>query len=173
MKEEDDMDELVAINNHTQNMALPVQQQAEASTHPKLPKDHCSLPRSQQHKFHHDQALACIRCDYLGPNRLLGAEFQLMFHITQGQFQDLMEDVMVLAIHSTSTTATVTISWVPPSRQNYSCPSNVWCMEFLSIVLWIILLCLQQCVFRLDASSTLLLPICINTNICKFQMQMT
>jgi hypothetical protein len=94
MKEEDDMDELVAIYYHTQNMALLVQQQAEASRHPRLQKDHRSQPRSQRRKFCHDQALACIRCDYLGPNRLLGAEFKLMFRISQDWFQVLMEDVM-------------------------------------------------------------------------------
>jgi Plant transposon protein len=46
-------------------------------------------------------------------------------------------------------------------------------MEFLHIVLWIIFLCPQQCVLKLDASSTPLLPICINTSICMFQMQRT
>jgi hypothetical protein len=96
MKEEDDMDELVAIYYPTQNMALLVQQQAEASTHPRLPKNHHSQARSQRRKFHHDQALASICRDYLGLNCLLGAEFQLMFCISQGWFQVLMEDVMAL-----------------------------------------------------------------------------
>ena len=56
--------------------------------------DHRTLPRGERRKFRHDQALACIKRDYLGPTPLFGADFKLMFRISLGRFQVLMEDIM-------------------------------------------------------------------------------
>ena len=55
--------------------------------------------RSQRRRFHHTEALYCIQRDYLGsaaiPNSpLFGAEFKLMFRLSLGRFQRLMEDTM-------------------------------------------------------------------------------
>jgi hypothetical protein len=91
---EDDIDEVLAIYYHTRNMALLVHQQEMATAQPRASKDHQSQARSQQGTFWHNQALACICCNYLGLDCLLGTEFQLMFCISQGWFQILMEDVM-------------------------------------------------------------------------------
>jgi Plant transposon protein len=91
---DDDLDEMLGIYYHTRNVALYVHDQEMATAQPRASKDHRSQPRRQRRVFRHDQALACIRRDYLGPNRLLGAEFQLMFRISQGRFQVLLEDVM-------------------------------------------------------------------------------
>jgi hypothetical protein len=60
----------------------------------KRKEDHRQLPRTNRRKFRHDQALACINRDYLGDAPLLGVEFKLMFRLSQGRFQVLMEDVM-------------------------------------------------------------------------------
>jgi hypothetical protein len=53
----------------------------------------------------HEQALACIHRDYLGDTPLLGAEFKLMFRLSRGHFQVLMEDVMASNISFFKTTA--------------------------------------------------------------------
>ena len=55
--------------------------------------DHRSLGRSARRKFRHDHARQCIMRDYLGTNALMGAEFKLMFRITRGRFQHLMESI--------------------------------------------------------------------------------
>jgi Plant transposon protein len=61
--------------------------------------DHRSLPRSARRHFRHDRALRCIQQDYIGlmgdpSTPLLGAEFKIMFRLSKGRFQVLMEDVM-------------------------------------------------------------------------------
>jgi len=56
--------------------------------------DHRQLPRSTRRLFRHDLALACIERDYIGDTPLLGVEFKLMFRLSRGRFQVLMEDVM-------------------------------------------------------------------------------
>jgi hypothetical protein len=43
--------------------------------------------------FRHDHALVCIERDYVGDTQLLGVEFKLMFRLSRGRFQVLMEDV--------------------------------------------------------------------------------
>jgi hypothetical protein len=60
----------------------------------KRKEDHRQLPRSNRWKFRHDQALACINRDYLGDSPLLVVEFKLMFWLSRGQIQVLMEDAM-------------------------------------------------------------------------------
>jgi hypothetical protein len=60
----------------------------------KRKEDHRQLPRSSRRKFQHDLALECIERDYIGDTPLLGVEFKLMFRLSQGCFQVLMEDVM-------------------------------------------------------------------------------
>jgi hypothetical protein len=60
----------------------------------KRKEDHRQLPRSSRRKFRHDLALECIERDYIGDTPLLGVEFKLMFRLSQGRFQVLMEDVM-------------------------------------------------------------------------------
>jgi hypothetical protein len=56
--------------------------------------DHCHLPRSTRRMFPHDHALVCIERDYIGDTPLLDVEFKLMFRLSRGRFQVLMEDVM-------------------------------------------------------------------------------
>ena len=52
---------------------------ASAAAKPKRPKiDHRLLPRSEKRKFRHKVAFENIQYDYLGPNPLFGAEFELM-----------------------------------------------------------------------------------------------
>jgi hypothetical protein len=56
--------------------------------------DHRQLPRSTRRLFRHDLALACMERDYIGDTPLLGVDFKLMFRLSRGRFQVLMEDVM-------------------------------------------------------------------------------
>jgi hypothetical protein len=60
----------------------------------KRKEDHRQLPRSSRRKFRHDLALECIEKDYIGDTPLLGVEFKLMFRLSRGRFQVLMEDAM-------------------------------------------------------------------------------
>jgi hypothetical protein len=60
----------------------------------KRKEDHRQLLRSNRRKFRPDHALACIKRDYLGDAPLLGVKFKLMFRLSGGRFQVLMEDVM-------------------------------------------------------------------------------
>jgi hypothetical protein len=60
----------------------------------KRKEDHRQMLRSNWRKFWHDHVLACINRDYLGDAPLLGVEFKLMFWLSRGQIQVLMEDVM-------------------------------------------------------------------------------
>jgi hypothetical protein len=62
--------------------------------HKKMKVDHWQLPRSTRRMFRHDHALVCIERDYIGDTPLLGVEFKLMFRLSRGRFQVLMEDVM-------------------------------------------------------------------------------
>ena len=60
--------------------------------------DHRSHPRKERRFFRHEEALHCIRRDYLGfPGDprcpLLGKEFPLMFRVSRGRFQVMMEDI--------------------------------------------------------------------------------
>ena len=61
----------------------------------KLPKeDHRRLPRNQRRAFRHDESLACIQRDYLGPSPIFqGKEFETMFRVSRSRFQRLMEDI--------------------------------------------------------------------------------
>jgi hypothetical protein len=68
-----------------------------------ITEDHRQLPRSKRQKFRHDEALACIKRDYLGlpgdhSTPLLGAEFKTMFRLSKTRFQVHMEDVMAADI---------------------------------------------------------------------------
>jgi hypothetical protein len=56
--------------------------------------NHRHLPRGTRRMFRHDHALVCIERDYIGDTPLLGVEFKLMFRLSRGCFQVLMEDVM-------------------------------------------------------------------------------
>jgi ribosomal protein L32 len=62
--------------------------------------DHRTLPRKKRREFRHQDALKCIQRDYLGImgdptiTPLFGTEFKLMFRISKGRFQVLMEDLM-------------------------------------------------------------------------------
>jgi hypothetical protein len=78
LDKDDDIDEMLGIYYHMHNVALFVHQQEMATAQPMASKDHQSQPRGRQRVLQHDQALACICRDYLGPNCLLGTEFQLM-----------------------------------------------------------------------------------------------
>jgi hypothetical protein len=66
-------------------------------------EDHRQLPRSKRRKFRHDEALNCIKRDYMGipgdpSTPLLGSEFKLMFRLSKERFQVLMEDVKASGI---------------------------------------------------------------------------
>ena len=93
--DDDDDDDIVAVVT----MAA-----VSLFTAPKRQKiDHRQLSRAGRRRFHHQDALHCIRRDYLGlagdPNTpLLGKEFALMFRISRGRFQLLMEHVMAAEI---------------------------------------------------------------------------
>lgn len=60
--------------------------------------DHRCLPRSAKRSFRHDEALHCIRRDYMGiegdPSTPLfaGSEFQAMFRISRPRFQRMLEE---------------------------------------------------------------------------------
>jgi hypothetical protein len=61
-------------------------------------EDHRKKPRTSQRVFWHDDALACIKRDYVGiagnpRTPSLGKEFPLMFRLSQGQFQFMIEDI--------------------------------------------------------------------------------
>lgn len=61
--------------------------------------DHRQQRRKPRRLFRHQEALHCIRRDYLGiagdpTTPLLGKEFSLMFRLSRGRFQLLMQDVM-------------------------------------------------------------------------------
>ena len=61
-------------------------------------EDHRQKPRTSRRVFWHDDALECIKRDYLvitGNPRtpLLGKEFPLMFRVSRGRFQCMMEDI--------------------------------------------------------------------------------
>jgi Plant transposon protein len=75
----------------------------EELTAAEITEDHRQLPRSKRRKFRHDEALACMKRDYLGipgdlSTPLLGAEFKTMFRLSKTRFQVLMEDVMAADI---------------------------------------------------------------------------
>ena len=55
--------------------------------------DHRLLPREAKRKFKHDEAVDCIRRDYLGPTALFkGKEFDMMFRISRARFDRMMVD---------------------------------------------------------------------------------
>jgi Plant transposon protein len=61
-------------------------------------EDHRQKPRTSRRVFWHDDALECIKRDYLGitgdpRTPLLGKEFPLMFRVSRGRFQCMMEDI--------------------------------------------------------------------------------
>ena len=61
--------------------------------------DHRQQPRSNRRNFRHDEALSAIRRDYLGvlgdpTTPLFGADFKLMFRLSRGRFEVLLQDVM-------------------------------------------------------------------------------
>jgi len=56
--------------------------------------DHRIFPRAERKKFRHDQALMCIKRDYLGPKPLFpDKQFEEMFRISPSRFQRMMEDI--------------------------------------------------------------------------------
>ena len=68
----------------------------------KRPKvDHRTLPRKKKREFRHDEALHCIRRDYLGIMGDLttpifaGSEFATMFRISRPRFERLMQDFVL------------------------------------------------------------------------------
>ena len=91
--DDDDFDELLAVYYHVSSVTMMMIAAADASQQINGPRDHRSDPRGRRRNFRHDEALACIQRDYLGPNPLMGAEFKLMFRISLGRFQLMMEDV--------------------------------------------------------------------------------
>ena len=71
-----------------------------AESRKKKPKiDHRLLPRKPRRQFRHDEALHCIKRDYLGIEGDLttpifaGAEFVSMFRITRPRFERMMQDM--------------------------------------------------------------------------------
>jgi hypothetical protein len=54
--------------------------------------DHRQLPREAKRQFRHLEAYNSIMYDYLGPDPLFGKEFPLMFRVSRGRFQCILED---------------------------------------------------------------------------------
>jgi hypothetical protein len=106
MEDSSDDDEIVAVVTMAAvslfNSGAAAAVMAQGS--PKRQKtDHRQLSRAGRRLFHHQDALHCIRRDYLGlagdpKTPLLGKEFALMFRISRGRFQLLMEHVMAAEI---------------------------------------------------------------------------
>ena len=62
--------------------------------------DHRWLPRQKKKKFDCDFVIVGINRDYLGPTPLInGKEFDIIFQISRGQFQRLLEDVGNADVH--------------------------------------------------------------------------
>ena len=101
MEDSSDDDEIVAVVTMA---AVSLFTMSGAAAAPKRQKtDHRQLSRAGRRLFHHQDALHCIRRDYLGlagdpKTPLLGKEFALMFRISRGRFQLLMEHVMAAEI---------------------------------------------------------------------------
>jgi hypothetical protein len=61
--------------------------------------DHRTLPRAQRRLFRHDEALGCIKRDYVGrptdpTTPLFGSQFKWFFRISRSRFEVLMQDVV-------------------------------------------------------------------------------
>lgn len=98
----DDTQTVLAANNTVVTSAAMAAALAVASlmppTNKRQKRDHRTLPRNKRREFRHNEALQCIHRDYLGvvgdpSTPLLGSEFKLMFRLSRGRFQVLMEDI--------------------------------------------------------------------------------
>ena len=92
--DDDDLTQFLAVMHCTVRSAY-----LTAEEDRKRAGDHRSLPRKTRRNFRHNEALSCIRRDYLATNGdtttpLFVADFKLMFRVSRGRFQVLMEDVM-------------------------------------------------------------------------------
>lgn len=118
LDEEDDSEDEVAVLHYLNSVAVAVTMMTTSSTATaaavnrkikKIPSkiDHRTLPRKKRKIFQHQQALDCIRRDYLqqqqhqhntisssSSSSLVGKDFPLVFRMDRGRFQILMEDVM-------------------------------------------------------------------------------
>jgi hypothetical protein len=103
----DDDDEIVAVVTMAAvslfNSGAAAAVMAAQGSPKRQKTDHRQLSRAGRRLFHHQDALHCIRRDYLGlagdpKTPLLGKEFALMFRISRGRFQLLMEHVMAAEI---------------------------------------------------------------------------
>ena len=75
------------------------------------PQDPRSRPRGDRRIFQHHEALQCLHRDYLGSNPLHGADFQLMFRVSLGRFQTMMEDFAASGIPFYNITSTQTYAF--------------------------------------------------------------
>jgi hypothetical protein len=103
--DDDDFDEMLAVYYHVSSVAMMMIEESDASQsiinvsqQINGPRDHRSNPRGRRRIFRHDEALLCIKRDYLGPHPLLDAEFKQIFRISRGRFQLMMEDVAATGI---------------------------------------------------------------------------
>mmetsp|Transcript_15031 Transcript_15031/g.32775 ORF Transcript_15031/g.32775 Transcript_15031/m.32775 type:complete len:486 (+) Transcript_15031:39-1496(+) len=53
---------------------------------------HSAQPRGKRRKFDHAGCLRDLHRDYLGPNPLFGAEFELMFRVSRPRFELMLQD---------------------------------------------------------------------------------
>jgi hypothetical protein len=96
MEEEDFEDDMAAVRSWltlASSVAIDMESSdEEADGTSKI--DHRLLPRSKRTLFKHEEALDCIKRDYLGPQPLFDdRQFELMFRISPRRFQRLMEDI--------------------------------------------------------------------------------
>ena len=64
--------------------------------HGKIVHEQCYLPQDKHCKFAPQDALRCILWDFLGPNRLHGSKFKLMFVMSRTHFERLATAVLAL-----------------------------------------------------------------------------
>ena len=92
LEEEDDWTMVLTIARTQLSLTAAAIQLLVADNEEKI--DHRLLPRKKRAKFNHDEALYCIKRDYLGPVPLFkDKQFDIFFRISRSRFQRLMEDV--------------------------------------------------------------------------------
>ena len=104
--EEDDWEHIIAVTqvviNNNMSILSTLDDEEEClqqQQHDRQNRAALQNPRGPRKKYRHKEALHCIQRDYLGlpddPGTPLfvGKDFEMMFRITRGRFQRLMEDI--------------------------------------------------------------------------------
>jgi hypothetical protein len=93
--------QIAVVQTVISNLVVLLEEEEEEANNRKRKKDENfrNNPRNQRRHFRHGDALHCIKRDYLGlpgdPTTplFIDADFKMMFRITRGRFQRLMEDI--------------------------------------------------------------------------------